>query len=229
VSALCQLSAAGMLFLSSAFHAGAGEPVLLAKNIDELLAAHRQNPARFMSQYASGRKLRAVGEVREIESVSRSIYQVSFRTGRSRVACKVNQSLAASVSPGDMVDFEGLIQDVTHHTLLLSSCRFIVVPDQAAAREQAAKEERQLKAQELLEQEKRRLAIEQRVRQDQRPPPPPHPAPTTLPRASRSPQEQETESGDGTPQLSCIAKIVELLSNNISAPLPEDCLLAPVR
>jgi len=212
---LRQLSLAGMLFLFAGLHEGAGEPVLSANNIDEMLAAHRQNPARFISQYGSGRKLRAVGEVREIASVSRSIYRVSFRTGRSWVACAASRSLAASIVPGEMVDFEGLIEDVTYGTLQLSSCQFFAVPDQAAAREQAAAAERQLKAKEALEREKRVLALEQRRRQEDIKRQEQLQRLMEQARGVRSPEGQVSGPGTYIPSPSYTSKIVEQVRSNI--------------
>jgi len=205
---LRQLSLAGMFLLLAGPHAVAGEPVLSANSIDEMLAAHRQNPARFISQYASGRKLRAVGEVREIVSVSRLIYRVSFRTGRNWVACTVNQSLAASVVPNEMVDFEGFIEDVTQGTLLLTRCRFVAVPNQAAEREQAAAAERQLKVQESLEREKQKHALERRRQEQLR-------QIREQARGARSPEGPASGPGTYMPTPSYADKIVEQLRSNI--------------
>lgn len=215
VLGLCQLSVAGIFFVSAAFNAGAGEPVLSANNIDEMLASHRQNPARFISQYASGRKLRAVGEVREILAVSRSNYLVASHVGRKLVFCEATQSLAASIVPGQMVDFEGLVDDVSHGSLLLSRCRFFAVPDQAAAREQAAVAERQLKAQESLEREKRLLALEQRERQEAVKRQEQLQRLMEQARGAPSPKERASVPGIGLPSPNYTSKIVEQVRSNI--------------
>lgn len=103
--------------------------------IKQIIQTYNDNQARFHQTW-KGQVLRGTATIREIRADvfgTGAVFFISLEQSSTRLTCSTpNRDVAVALNKGNIVDYEGRIDDVTFGTLSLTNCFFKTQPTKPA-------------------------------------------------------------------------------------------------